>query len=712
MKNCIGIIIILILTFLQVISAQIIDTSKIKIESVLNDSSQTNPPLVIIGKSYGDSVVLRWAPGNSILWKYSNKYGYVITRYIVSKIRTGDSTGIKKLTSEPIKPWPLKDWKRKSRRNDSLAAVSAQILYGKQFKASVKKGLNFNAILQQKADEDNRFSYALIISDIHPFAANGLGLRWVDKDIQKGATYLYTVYSLVPQNIIHSDTAAVIVRTNNILPVPSMPKIKVEELDKAVRFSWNSLLTRRKFTAFYLERSDDMGKTFHKTSSIPFVQIGKGKNIFQEDKMTIQDSLSRNYRKYIYRIIGITPFGERSKPSESMTVMGRDKTPPGRPTHVKAENIEANHVKLSWNKKIKEPDFAGYLIGRSQDIKGPYIPLFIKPLNKNSLSFIDTSAAEHGTNFYIVASIDTAGNSSAAPPVYVIMQDSTPPAKPTGLTGTIDSAGIVTLKWNMGKEEDLFGYQVYFANSAKHVFTPITKGFLIDSTFIDTISLNSMTSKIYYTIVAFDQNRNPSPYSDTLALTRPDTIRPVPPVIKSFTLTDSSVTFSWNPSTSEDADSQFVFRKQSKGAWKLLTKLDKNTESYSDTTVERLKRYKYALQTIDKTKLKSRQSFPLTVRVYDSGQRNLINSFSAELSKDKKSIRLKWLQKGKKNSKIIIYRNFNNTGFQMYDSTPGKINSFNDYNLQKGDYEYAIKVVQNDGTESPLSKLISIKITK
>ena len=392
--------------------------------------------------------------------------------------------------------------------------------------------------------------------------------------------------------------------------------------------------------------------------------------------------------------------------------MGRDKTPPSRPMNVKAVNIFNNHVKISWDKKVKESDFKGYFIGRSQDIKGPYIPLFINPLNKNLHSFIDTTAVLHGTNFYIVAAIDTAGNTAAAPPAYVIMNDSIPPAKPTGLTGKIDSNGIVTLKWNMGKEEDLLGYIVYFANSESHVFTPITKGFLVDSTFIDTVTLNTLTNKIYYRIAAFDQNRNPSPYSDTLALARPDTIRPVPPVISSYTVTDTSVTFYWNPSSSEDADSQFVYRKEINGKWEMLSELDKKANSYTDTTVKRLRHYTYSLQTIDNSKLLSQMSFPLTVRIYDSGIRNLINSFSAELSKDKKSIHLKWQQKSPNNSRVIIYRNYNKNGLQMYNSTSGRINSYDDYDIQNGNYEYAIKVVLNDGLESPLSKLISIKINK
>ncbi len=292
------------------------------------------------------------------------------------------------------------------------------------------------------------------------------------------------------------------------------------------------------------------------------------------------------------------------------------------------------------------------------------------------------------------------------------MKDTTPPAKPTGLTGTIDSNGVVTLKWNMGKEEDLYGYLVYFANSKEHVFTPITKGFLVDTTFIDTISLNSLTNKVYYTIVAFDLNRNASPYSDTLALARPDTIRPVPPVIGSYSVTDSSVTFYWSPSSSEDADSQFVYRKEISGNWELLSKFDNKTDTYTDTTVKRLKRYLYSVETMDFSKLKSGKSFPLKVRVYDSGIRNLIYAFSAELSKDKKSVHLKWQQKSPNNSKVIIYRNYNNNGLQMYSSTAGSINSYDDYDIQTGNYEYAIKVVLNNGTESPISKLISINIKR
>ena len=705
-------IITLTLTCFQLLYAQIIDTSKVKIESIISDSSQANPPLVIIAKSYQDSVVLRWAPGNAILWKYSNQYGYILNRYKIDGNSIGDSTAIKQLSDNPILPWKLEEWKRRSNRNDSLAAIAAQILYGKHFNTSTQGGLNLDAILQQKADEDNRYSYALIISDIHPFAANGLGLRWVDRNIKRGSTYLYTIYSLVPQRIINSDTAAVIVRTNDNLPTPQLPNIKVEVLDRAVRFSWNSDISRRNFSAYFLERSDDLGKTFHKTSNIPFMQKGRGKNVFQEDWMVLNDSLPQNYKKYIYRIIGITPFGEKSKPSDNMLVIGKDKTPPSKPENVKTVNTFNNRVEISWEKKLKEKDFLGFIIGRSQNINGPYIPLFLDPLNKNAKKYTDTSASLHGTNFYVVSAIDTAGNASASTPTYVIMNDSIPPAKPKGLTGKIDTNGIVTLQWKKGNEEDLLGYLVYYSNSISHVFTPITKDFLVDTTFVDTISLNSLTPKVYYKIAAFDMNRNPSEFSDVLILSKPDTIRPVPPVITHYTVTDSSVYFQWIKSSSEDADSQYVYRKvNNKDEWQLLAKLDSNSNAYKDTTVKKLKKYIYAVETMDLSKLKSRKSFPLNVRVYDSGLRDSIHTFSAIYLSDKNNIELSWNYLSNENDKIIIYRNYNNSGMQMYDSVPGNISTYKDMNIPKGNYQYAIKIIFANSDETPLSKITTLNVT-
>jgi len=39
--------------------------------------------LQVIGRSYGDSIVLRWAPTEAYLWYFANKSGYQVIRYEV-----------------------------------------------------------------------------------------------------------------------------------------------------------------------------------------------------------------------------------------------------------------------------------------------------------------------------------------------------------------------------------------------------------------------------------------------------------------------------------------------------------------------------------------------------------------------------------------------------------------------------------------------------
>ena len=48
--------------------------------------------LQVIARSYGDSVVLRWAPGLATLWYFANKSGYVVTRYEVDQKKINLST--------------------------------------------------------------------------------------------------------------------------------------------------------------------------------------------------------------------------------------------------------------------------------------------------------------------------------------------------------------------------------------------------------------------------------------------------------------------------------------------------------------------------------------------------------------------------------------------------------------------------------------------
>ena len=322
--------------------------------------------------------------------------------------------------------------------------------------------------------------------------------------------------------------------------------------------------------------------------------------------------------------------------------------------------------------------------------------------------FTDTSALAHGNNYYTVTAIDTAGNAGTSIPAYVIMTDTIPPAKPTGLEGVIDSTGIVHLKWKLGNEPDLMGYLVYTSNALSHDFTAITTDFVVTNSFTDSITIQTLTKKVYYKIVAFDRNRNPSKYSDALELKRPDKIAPVSPVFTDFLVTDSSVNLKWVMSSSKDVMSQILYRREKGKNWEPYMKLAVNISFFNDSKVVKQTWYEYALEAVDSSGLHSPKSFPLNVRMYDSGKKKDITNFKVVKSADEKSLQLSWNYPEKGNYWFVIYRSVDGKDRMTYKNLSSDQLKFTDSNLKKGLYKYSIKAVYKDGGESPFVESQSI----
>jgi uncharacterized protein len=681
------------------------------------DTLPYHKKLFLIANNYADSVVLRWAPSDALAWRDYNNGGYLLYRYELSEDKFPSHPQIKALNSQPIKPWSLDEWKSRSLPEDSLAAVAAQLLYGESnIPEATTTGRNegteidLSKAMDQKDDQDNRFSLALLMADFSPHVANGLGLRWVDKEVERNKTYVYRIVSLSEAGLTKPDTAATIIKTDQDFVQPDMPEILYEEYDRTVIFRWNRRLADQYFSSYLYERSVDGGRTFSPVKSLPYVQPAYDQNYDHEDEIILKDSLPDNYITYYYRIVGITPFGDKGNYSPAMPVMGRDLTPPDAPEQVSAEHMEGSKVLIKWQKPIHEDDFEGFLVGRAESLEGPYEPLGNRLLPKTANQFMDESAITWGTNFYVVSAVDTAGNAGLSVPAYVIMVDTIPPAKPQGLTGKIDTTGIVTLQWKLGFEPDLLGYLVYSANAPDHEFAPVAENFVVDSLFTDSISLNTLTKKIYYKIIAFDKNRNPSEPSDILELTKPDFIPPVPPVITDFDVSDTTVWIQWNPSSSTDVIKQFLYRRKIGNDWQELAQMDTLTITYLDTIVEKLTTYEYALRVQDEDGNLSEMSFPVTARVYDSGIRQAITNLNAILVEEENAVNLSWGYDELEGIHFVIYRSTNASGFEMYDQSAYDKMTYTDSNLDKGIYEYAVKAFHKDGGQSPLSAVVRVEI--
>lgn len=676
-------------------------------KATVKDSMPSMRNLQVIARSYGDSVVLRWAPAKATLWHFANKAGYNIVRYEVVNKKVVTSTR-KLLTPTPLKPWTLEEWKQKALRTDSLAAAAAQLLYGKSQAENPQKkkseGVNLQESLNKKYELENEHAMALFLADQSAFYATGLGLRFSDKSITKGKSYAYAIFALTDPKVIKSDTSGILINTAETMPVPEMPQVNVEEQDRKVKFSWNRIMASMYFSGYYYERSEDGGKTFKRQNNRPYTQLAIEEELSQNSVIELNDSLPKNYRQYFYRIVGITPFGDLGKPTLPLIVMGRDKTPPIAPENVVAKNLKDNDVRITWSKKIKEPDFTSFLIGRGENASGPFIPLTLNPISSSIFEFVDTSANAHGTNYYVVSAVDTAGNAGISIPAYVIMMDTIPPVKPFGLTGKIDSTGIVHIKWKMGKEPDLIGYLVYTANDPSHTFTPVSKDFVVDTTFTDSITIATLTKKVYYKVAAFDKNRNPSKYSDALELKRPDKIPPVAPVFNDFQVTDSSVLLNWVTSSSNDVVSQILYRRERGGEWKEYMKIEVSKNTFVDSKVKKQTWYEYCLEAVDDAGLHSQKSFPINVRVYDSGKRTDIQNLTVSKSTDGKALLVSWKYSEKGDYWFVIYRSFNESELMTYKNVTSDQHSFVDTNVKKGNYRYAVKAVYKDGGESQAVK--------
>ncbi len=678
-------------------------------------SQQQDPlrsQLYVIAKSYGDSVLIRWAPDKPVAWQLGNKAGYRVERLSMGKDSTSAIGSWQLLTKDTLRTWPL-DLMKARLRNDRFAPIVAQAVYGKSFTPN-SQGLGTKGLMNLALEQENRYSFALFAADNSGGVASALGLRFMDKTVEKGNSYLYRVISFVDLNKFKVDTGFILINTNKIESVPAAPDFTADGQEKKIVLEWNIILYKNTFGSYYIERSTDKrGKKWERLTPMPVV-LGTPDNAKQEAYlMSYADSVGENYVPYKYRIIGITPFAELSEPSAVVTAWGRDRTPPSPIFNIEAKGLDEKSIEITWNKDVIEPDLKGFIIERSDKVDQGFQTLTTDILGKEARRYVDRTANLFAENYYRVLSVDTAGNINPSFTAYAFVVDSIPPAMPAGLEGIIDTNGIVTLKWKLGQEPDILGYRVFTANQADHQFANITPYPVGDTTFTDSISLNTLTKHVYYKVIAVDGHYNHSVPSKILELKRPDKVIPVKPLFSNVLVTDSSVVLTWFNSSSSDAVKTNLYRRTEKSDWMLIQSFDVQgkVQNYTDRRLTKKVMYYYTLEAKDDAGLLSGKCNPVSARVYDNGVRDALKNFNVNYNTASKKVEINWEYKQNSDLYFVIYRSYNDGDFTVYKSVDGEKRSYSDGGLVgNGRYQYAIRVVYNDGGQSPLSKRISLMV--
>lgn len=670
-------------------------------ESVTVESDTTiGPNLHLLGKSFGDSVVLRWGARNYTAWKTAGRGGYVLERIDLADLARNPEPKWERLNPTPIRPLTLEEWKGRYRPDDTLAGAAVQTLYGA---AVVTETDPFGSIYETYLQQENMHGFAMVLADMEPRLADGYGLRFIDRNVKPGASYLYRLYSLAADPNQPIDTAIAAVAVTPFLPAPDVLSLTAAEDEQLVVLKWHRFEHADPFTGYFIERSSDGGKTFSRLKQTPFIAAVGDAVGAATDTITYRIELERNYVPAHYRVVGVDPFGLVSQNSAVVFAMGRDRTAPKAPLVLPAQVVEGNGIEVEWNLPPDiEADFDGLYVGRGFAPEGPFIAISER-LPKDARRFVARNVDTLPPAYYVVGAVDTAGNLRNSVPVFGVLPDSIPPAVPEGLAGTVDSNGVVALTWNPCVESDLQGYRVFFANQEDHEFQQLTTDITTDTIFRDTLTLITLSETIYYKVTALDWNFNHSPFTATLALKKPDIIAPVPPVIVAVTPDERGVAIGWRRSPSGDAlEHRLYRRKAGEEGWTTLAGIaDPVRTDYIDSLAEQGTLYEYALDVTDDDGNRSGLSNIVTARPYDSGLRVGVSAVECRYDSAAGGMVVRWSYRPGSGGRIYLYRGIDDREPSLLVSLEESAVEYVDREVYSGArYRYSLKVVTDDGGES------------
>lgn len=535
--------------------------------STINAKCQ-NEIIALKTMAIGDSVLIRWVPKNFQVWQLANRYGYKVERILLSKngnIAKGNKITL--LHDGVITPLHERSWKPIVKLDTVFAPVALQALYGESFELSTSFKNNIMEAYNKVKENDLRFGFAMYCADRSLIVSKALGLYFVDKRIKKDERYIYKVYiNGLGEN---GDTAYAIVNPmlKSKLTIPQ--KVRVFNKDNVVLLNWMCL--GNDYVGYMVERSLD-GKTFkqiNKDLVIPFENKGHITAYYKD---------SLKYKQiYYYRVIGMTPFENFGPYSDTVRVAMQDAV--AAPSNLEAAVLNGR-VRLTWNNTEKESTIRHFKIKRSSSANGTYSMIGKTSTNKQTV-WDDNSPLPSG--YYKVVAVSSMGVESESLEAFVQLDDDTPPTIPSGLSGIIDSLGVVTLKWNSNQDDDLLGYRIYRANNIKGEYTQVNKSVIKNVCFTDTINIRTLTKEVAYKLAAVDNRYNSSNFSDPTILHRPDMIKPAPPILKLAENIKNGICLKWISSPSNDVYYYNIIRRNCKDSV-VLFKVDGKKCDFTDST--------------------------------------------------------------------------------------------------------------------------------
>jgi fibronectin type 3 domain-containing protein len=674
------------------------------IASSQKSDSAKLPKIQVLARVTAQMVTLRWAPDNANAWLLGNRFGYTIERYTFLQNGKALETQTKRvLTSSPLKPWPLQEWKTMVDTSD-FAAVAAQAIHGDDFEVDLNKKGDMTSILNKVKETESRYSFALHSANQSQTIAQASGLLFKDTSVQKNEAYLYRIYVNIPKEIMLVDTGIIFVDAGKPDKLPKLREVSVATSGNAVMITWTTSRYDRDYVSYTVERSEDGGHHFHALSNRPYASLG-AEDGPMPGRAVYLDSVPQFNAPYFYRVRGFTSFAETGPQSDSVMVVAQKGL--YNPPSVKFAEIINGKVIIHWEIQGETKDAVkGFNVERATNLQNNYMQLNKSLLSGDIRAFTDTVPAT--SNYYRIVAIDNKGNSHASLPYFVQPEDSIPPLPPLGMSGTIDSSGLVKLVWKKNMEADLLGYRVYRSYFMNSEFVQVTTDPIKLNHFSEKVKLKNLNKYLYYKITASDTHHNQSGFSIVLKVNQPDIMPPSAPAIASIVAATEGIKISLTQSNSDDVEKYLVYRKENTDSlWTLEKVIPSSREIiyYTDSTATFGNIYVYNVLAVDSS---ANESIPARSVKCKALTNNTKSALTLNITKDteKKAIEIKWQSTRNDIVSILIYKATGDEPIAQYATCKAENGSFLDNNVKLNDkYRYMIKAVFEDKTESGFSKI-------
>jgi fibronectin type 3 domain-containing protein len=655
--------------------------------TVVSSKAQDTAFLVGSAKHLGDSVIVRWNAEDPL------SFHHLMNSKVIIEKKNEDNDPFKYYQTIVFKN--TDQWIIQKQSEKAKIIALASILRLKEFYNKATD--NLISQLDEAENANFYFSNASLYADLSADVANSMGLRFCDKN-PNGQQVSYKIY-LKGEGFI-SDTVYIEAYAQSEKNRKQISTQATEEFEQGIQLSWKS---DPQISAYNVQRWNKKNNRFETLNQAPIV--------FQSNTplLYFKDSIG-NYQLHQYRILGMDLFADTFAESKTISAYGRDKTPPGLLSGLKAYE-QGNQLILTWDKIQNQSDVKFVVVGLRHHKTENHNPLHEKALTPGVYQVEIPINKSKNDYYFLIQVYDTAGNFSRNE-YYYQLNDVSAPDQPIGLNAKVDSMGVVTLKWKSNKELDLGGYLIYTSNSKNHEFSGLMNVPYKDTIFYDTLSLKMLNRDVFYRVVAVDNKMNRSKTSETVKVLRPDTLKPVSPIIKDYWITDTSISIFWQASSSLDVKEHRLIKKNLSNQKIITSILSIKDSIYIDKKTDPNQQYEYSLCAIDENGNQSPYSNTFIAQTYKNEREAFKQIFVALYDSTNSSVHLQWNQPDKKIAGIVLYKGADRN---QLSATPYKIpaNSlqYSDSKIKHNTvYFYAIQFYYTDGSKSAISEALGVVV--